>query len=115
MSKCTKWLPVLENFQRKNLIKSVLGSLGTYFFSTFKAPLNSIKQLESLRRKFFWGESMEDKNISWIAWNKVLSPLENSGLRIGSLIVSSNQAMLAKDSLLNQRLFGERLSNLFTE
>lgn len=38
---------------------------------------------------------MEENKIYWIAWNKVLAPIKNGGLGIGSL-QGSNYAMRAK-------------------
>ncbi|GJW06418.1 putative RNA-directed DNA polymerase, eukaryota, reverse transcriptase zinc-binding domain protein, partial [Tanacetum coccineum] len=48
---------------RLTLIKSVLGSVGVYYFSTFKAPIKVINKLEGIRRNFFWGGSLDDKRI----------------------------------------------------
>ncbi|GJW68642.1 putative RNA-directed DNA polymerase, eukaryota, reverse transcriptase zinc-binding domain protein [Tanacetum coccineum] len=80
---------------RLTLIRSVLGSLGVYYFSTFKAPKKIICKLEGIRRCFFWGGSANEKKISWIAWDKVTSPRNMGGLGIGSL-KASNQSLLAK-------------------
>ncbi|GJR27285.1 hypothetical protein Tco_1103517 [Tanacetum coccineum] len=70
-------------------------NLGVYYFSTFKAPKNTINKLKSIRRKFFWGGNLDENKISWIAWKKVISPISHGGIGIGSL-KSSNQAMLSK-------------------
>ncbi|GJY89743.1 hypothetical protein Tco_0504939 [Tanacetum coccineum] len=70
-------------------------SLGVYYFSVFKAPKKIIKQLESIHRKFFWGGNSDDNKISWIAWDKVISPRQKGGLGIGSLL-ANNQSMLSK-------------------
>nr|GEU85965.1 RNA-directed DNA polymerase, eukaryota, reverse transcriptase zinc-binding domain protein [Tanacetum cinerariifolium] len=78
---------------RLTLLKSVLGALGTYFFSLFKAPTSVIIQLERLRRHFFWGGSLDRNKLAWIAWKKVCSS-NYGGLGIGSLY-ASNLAMLA--------------------
>ncbi|GKA11042.1 putative RNA-directed DNA polymerase [Tanacetum coccineum] len=59
---------------RLTLIKSVLGSLGVYFFSLFKSPVSIIKKLESIRRNFFWGGNSEEKKIAWVTWDKVIGP-----------------------------------------
>ncbi|XP_071694340.1 uncharacterized protein [Rutidosis leptorrhynchoides] len=40
---------------RLTLIKSVLGGLGTYYMSLFKAPIKVIRIMESLQATFFWG------------------------------------------------------------
>lgn len=110
MSKISSWIPIVEKFQNKlsswkartlsyggrlTLIKSVLGNLGTYYFSIFKAPIKTITNLETLRRKFFWGGNVNEDKLSWIAWKKVCSKRKNGGLNIGSLL-ASNFAMLAK-------------------
>ncbi|GKB56549.1 hypothetical protein Tco_0912735, partial [Tanacetum coccineum] len=92
----SKWKSKSFSFGgRLTLIKSVLGSLGVYYFSSFKAPKKVICELESIRRKFFWGGGVDENKISWIAWDKVISPRDKGGLNIGSLSVS-NQAMLLK-------------------
>ncbi|GJZ21244.1 putative RNA-directed DNA polymerase, eukaryota, reverse transcriptase zinc-binding domain protein [Tanacetum coccineum] len=80
---------------RLTLTKAVLGSLGVYFFSTFKALKSITKKLESIRRNFFWGGCGDEKKIAWIAWEKVISPLDQGGLGIGSLKIC-NQALLSK-------------------
>ena len=110
MSRYGNWSSLIDRFQKRlsnwktktlsyggrlTLIKSVLGSLGVYFFSTFKAPISILKKLESIRRDFFWGGSSDTKKIAWIAWDKVIGPREQGGLGIGSLKIF-NQAMLAK-------------------
>ncbi|GJR82661.1 RNA-directed DNA polymerase, eukaryota, reverse transcriptase zinc-binding domain protein [Tanacetum coccineum] len=47
------------------LIKSVLGSLPTYYFSLFKVPSGVLKNLESLRSNFFWGNVRGDRKLAW--------------------------------------------------
>ncbi|GJZ83149.1 hypothetical protein Tco_0648322 [Tanacetum coccineum] len=110
MSRCSNWSPLIERFNKRlskwkcktlsyggrlTLIKSVLGSLGSYYFSTYKAPTTIINKLESIRRNFFWGGNSEERKIAWIAWDKFIAPLAQGGLNIGILKVL-NQAMLAK-------------------
>ncbi|GJW45433.1 putative RNA-directed DNA polymerase, eukaryota, reverse transcriptase zinc-binding domain protein [Tanacetum coccineum] len=89
MSRCHHWDKLVERFQKRlskwkskslsfggclTLIKSVLGSLGVYYFSTFKEPKKIISTLETMRRKFFWGGCSEDNKISWVLWDKVIEP-----------------------------------------
>ncbi|GKA49914.1 putative RNA-directed DNA polymerase, partial [Tanacetum coccineum] len=89
MNKGYNWKPIIEKFHktltkaktlsyggRLTLIKSVLGALGTYFFSVFKAPKYVIDYLEKLRRNFFWGGSLDSNKLTWISWKKfILLPL----------------------------------------
>ncbi|GKE19852.1 RNA-directed DNA polymerase, eukaryota, reverse transcriptase zinc-binding domain protein [Tanacetum coccineum] len=78
MSRCHNWNPLVDRFHKRlskwksktlsiggrlTLIKSVLGSVGVYYFSTFKAPIKVINKLEGIRRNFFWGGSLDDKRI----------------------------------------------------
>nr|GEY40736.1 RNA-directed DNA polymerase, eukaryota, reverse transcriptase zinc-binding domain protein [Tanacetum cinerariifolium] len=72
---------------RLTLIKSVLGSLGMYYFSIFKASEIVIKSLESLRANFFWGSHESSKKLSWVKWS--------GGLGVGSLS-AFNKALLIK-------------------
>ncbi|GJZ44561.1 RNA-directed DNA polymerase, eukaryota, reverse transcriptase zinc-binding domain protein [Tanacetum coccineum] len=72
---------------RLTLIKAVLGSLGVYYFSIFKAPKCILTKLECIRRKFFWGGSLNSNKIPWIAWDKVIALFDKGGLNIESLKV----------------------------
>ena len=110
LNKSNSWKPIIDKFSnrliswkartlsfggRLTLLKSVLGALGTYLFSLFKAPMSVINQLEKLRRNLFWGGSIDRNKLAWITWKKVSSPSNCGGLGIGSLY-ASNLAMLAK-------------------
>nr|GEZ86157.1 hypothetical protein [Tanacetum cinerariifolium] len=70
---------------RLTLIKAVLGSLGIYYLSIFKAPEKILNSMESLRSRFFWGGSQDSRNMAWVKWSQVLSSFEKGGLQIGSL------------------------------
>ncbi|GJT69517.1 RNA-directed DNA polymerase, eukaryota, reverse transcriptase zinc-binding domain protein [Tanacetum coccineum] len=54
-----------------------------------------IPELESLRRAFFWGGSVEDKKIAWVACDKILLPFDKGGLGIISL-KSCNLSLLSR-------------------
>ncbi|KAJ0511624.1 putative RNA-directed DNA polymerase [Helianthus annuus] len=110
MNLIRNWKPVVEVFKNRlsiwkaknlsyggriTLIKSVLNSLPTYFFSLYKAPSKVLEMLEKLRRVFFWGGSDENTYTSWMAWEKVIAPIEYGGLGFGSLR-DANLSLLAK-------------------
>ncbi|KAJ9564749.1 hypothetical protein OSB04_000715 [Centaurea solstitialis] len=110
MSKMTSWNPLIEKFCCKiltwkshslsfggkiTLCKSVLGSLGVFLFSLYKAPTGVLRKLESLRMNFFWGSDETKKKIKWVAWDKVINGREKGGLGIGSL-KALNVALLSK-------------------
>ncbi|GJT72269.1 hypothetical protein Tco_1031555 [Tanacetum coccineum] len=76
------------------LIKSVLGSLGIYYFSTFKVPEAVLKTLESLRALFFWGATGDTRKLAWIKWSNILASLDKGGLGVGSLKAFNNSLLL---------------------
>nr|GFA02235.1 RNA-directed DNA polymerase, eukaryota, reverse transcriptase zinc-binding domain protein [Tanacetum cinerariifolium] len=80
---------------RLTLIKAVLGSLGIYYLSIFKAPETILNSMESLRSKFFWGGSQDSRNMAWVKWSQVLPSFEKRGLQIDSL-KAFNLALLQK-------------------
>ncbi|GJZ65980.1 RNA-directed DNA polymerase, eukaryota, reverse transcriptase zinc-binding domain protein [Tanacetum coccineum] len=110
MTLVKSWDPIVEKFSnrlskwkasflsiggRATLISSVLGAIGTYFFSLFPMPLMVNKKLEALRAKFFWGSADNSHKIPWIAWDIALSSKVKGGLGIGSLY-SLNHALIQK-------------------
>ncbi|KAL4590695.1 hypothetical protein LXL04_003636 [Taraxacum kok-saghyz] len=80
---------------RHTLVNIVLGSLGNFWFSMFKAPKSVIKDLEAIRRRFFWGENEEGKSIPWVRWEEALKNKEDGGLGICSL-EKLNTTLIAK-------------------
>ncbi|KAJ9564655.1 hypothetical protein OSB04_000621 [Centaurea solstitialis] len=110
MNLIKNWQPLIDKFKKRLsiwkakslsiggrlcLCKSVLGSLGTYFFSLYKAPKKVLNILEGLRSRFFWGGTTDLKKINWVAWENVVRDKRCGGLGIGSLR-AANLALLAK-------------------
>nr|KAJ0202669.1 hypothetical protein LSAT_V11C500242840 [Lactuca sativa] len=110
MARTTHWKPIIERFQAKlsrwkastlsyggrlTLCKAVLISLGSFYFSLYRAPVKVIKSIERIRMSFFWGGCSESRKIAWITWEKILAAKERGGLGIGSL-KAQNYALLGK-------------------
>ncbi|KAJ0814615.1 putative RNA-directed DNA polymerase [Helianthus annuus] len=110
MSRIGNWEPVLKVFKsrlsrwkskvlsiggRLTLIKSVLESLPSYYFSLFKAPVAIINALESLIKKFLWGGNSDINKVHWVGWDTVSRPKEQGGLGIRKL-GDCNSAFLVK-------------------
>ncbi|XP_071694365.1 uncharacterized protein [Rutidosis leptorrhynchoides] len=87
MNKYESWKPVIDKFGKRladwkarsmsfggraTLVTSVLNSLPLYYFLLFRAPPCVLKNLESVRRKFFWGGSGDESKISWVKWDDVI-------------------------------------------
>lgn len=110
MSKASSWFEVIDSFTRRlspwkskclsirgclTLTKAVLGSLPLYYLSIFRAPLNVLSKLESIRSRFFWGIKDRRKGITWVKWGKVCSSLDSGGLCIRS-IRAKNLSLIGK-------------------
>ncbi|GKB75656.1 RNA-directed DNA polymerase, eukaryota, partial [Tanacetum coccineum] len=90
---------------RLTLIKSVLGSLPTYYFSLFKVPSSMLKKLESLRSCFFRGANDRDKKMTWVSWDKVLANKKNECLGVNSGEINSWGLWWLRESWSYQSFF----------
>nr|GEV43061.1 RNA-directed DNA polymerase, eukaryota [Tanacetum cinerariifolium] len=61
-----------------------LGASPLYSMSIFKAPKGVLKELEAVRRQFFYGADHLDNKITWAAWNKILASKQKGGLGVSS-------------------------------
>ncbi|GJR22771.1 RNA-directed DNA polymerase, eukaryota [Tanacetum coccineum] len=110
MSRCKAWSDIVSKLRsrlskwktktlsiggRLTLLKSVLGASPLYCMSIFKAPKGVLKEMESIRNKFFIGADNWDKKITWVAWDKVLASKKNGGLGVSSYF-ALNRALLFK-------------------
>lgn len=48
------------------LIKSVIQAIPTYTMAYFKIPLGLYHYIESLVKKFFWGQRGDHRKIHWV-------------------------------------------------
>ena len=110
MNRISNWDPVKDVFRsrlsswkakvlsiggRMTLIKSVLESLPTYYFSLYKAPVKIISELEAMIKKFLWGGNIDVRKLHWVSWDKVTCPKRYGGLGLKELKIS-NSALLLK-------------------
>lgn len=95
-NRLSKWkASALSIGGRITLIKSVLETLPTYYFSLFKAPLKVFSNIEAIIKRFLWGGSDDVKKLHWVSWEKVTLPKRQGGLGL-SRMVWCNQSLLAK-------------------
>lgn len=71
------WAPVVENFQRPNLICQFIMSL-------FKMPVAMKEKLDLIRRDFLWEGHSNKKKLCWMGWCGVIKPKASGGLGLGS-------------------------------
>lgn len=104
------WKPLIEKFKKKlsswkiktlsfggthTIASNVLGSLGNFLFSLYRVPRGVLREIEGLRRNFFWGSDQEKIRIPWVKWEEVIADKAKGGLGIGSMD-DLNKALLAK-------------------
>ncbi|PWA74799.1 reverse transcriptase domain, Reverse transcriptase zinc-binding domain protein [Artemisia annua] len=95
-NRLSKWkASVLSIGGRATLIKSVLESIPTYYFSLFKAPAKVIANLESMIKNFLWEGDGTNKKIHWVAWLDVTRPKKQGGLGLPRL-EWCNKSLLSK-------------------
>ena len=93
MSWKVRWLTLSGRIM---LIKSVLAAIPNYFFSVLSAPMNVIKQIESIIRGFLWADNMTGvKKIPLISLNEMAIDKSSGGVNLPNM-QSRNKAFGAK-------------------
>ena len=86
---------LLSQARRKVLIKSVIQAIPTYTMSCFKLPVTLCHELETLVRKFWWGQRGDRRKVHWVKWNELCLHKNQEGMGFKDL-TTFNEAMLAK-------------------
>ncbi|GKE67684.1 hypothetical protein Tco_1521845, partial [Tanacetum coccineum] len=95
-SRLSKWkLKTLSIGGRLTLLKSVLTAIPLYYMSLYKAPAGILKDMESIRRRFFNGAEKNERKMVWSRWEHILASKKNRGLSVSSFY-STNRALLFK-------------------
>ncbi|GJZ61623.1 RNA-directed DNA polymerase, eukaryota [Tanacetum coccineum] len=95
ISRLSKWkMKSLSIGGRLTLLKSVLGSIPIFHMSIFRVPLSLLNSLESIRNKFFNGNGLRSKKVTWIKWSSVLAAQAKGGLGVSSLYALNRGLML---------------------
>ena len=86
---------LLSQAGREILLKAVVQVIPTFTMSCFKLPVGLCNEIESLIRKFFWGQKGEQRKIHWKKWETLCKPKTKGGLGFKDL-VKFNEVLLAK-------------------
>ena len=81
---------------REVLIKAVLQAIFTYSMNYFKLPLGLCNDLESLIRKFWWGQRGGRRKIHWLKWYELCKPKKEGGMSFKDLALFND--VLAKQA-----------------
>ncbi|GKC39913.1 RNA-directed DNA polymerase, eukaryota [Tanacetum coccineum] len=96
MGRCSNWDAIVQKNYSKltqlvgghlSLIKSVLGSLPTYYMSLYKVHVSICNKLESMRNNFFIDGDLGVKKLACVSWKKCMASKKRGGLGIGNIHV----------------------------
>ena len=59
---------VLSQAGREVLLKAVIQAISTYTMGCFKLPVSLCNEIESLIKKFWWGQRGDRRKIHWVKW-----------------------------------------------
>ncbi|XP_065628492.1 uncharacterized protein LOC136067104 [Quercus suber] len=86
---------LLSQVGREVLIKSMIQAIPTFTMSCFKLPTTLCHEIETLIRKFWWGQRGERRKVHWVKWGDMCQDKGQGGMGFKDLTMF-NEAMLAK-------------------
>ena len=72
-------------------------AIPTYTMDCFKLPLGLCDEIESMIRKFWWGQRGDRRKIHWISWVVLCKPKAEGGMGFKNLALF-NDALLARQA-----------------
>ena len=86
---------LLSQSGKEILIKAVVQAIPTYTISCFKFPVSLCSEIESLIRRFWWGQKGERRKVHWVKWDTLCLPKKEGGMGFKDL-ANFNDVFLAK-------------------
>ena len=88
---------LLSQTGREVLIIAMVQAIPTYTMNCFKLPSGLCDEIESMIRKFWWGQRGDRRKIHWVSWEVLYKPKAESGMGFKNLALF-NDALLAKQA-----------------
>src|SRR5438067_6517141 len=67
---------------RLALVRSTLMTIPLHFFQVMHVPKSTLRELEQIIARFFWGSTDRFRRRHWVRWDHACRPLEEGGLGI---------------------------------
>ena len=83
--------------EREVLLKAVIQALPTYTMGCFKLPVSLCNEIESLIKKFWWGQRGDQRKIHWVKWEDITKSKTISGMGFCDLAMF-NDSFLGKQA-----------------
>jgi len=86
---------LLSQVGREVLIKFVIQAIPTFTMGCFKLPIGLCDNIESLIRKFWWGQRGDKRKIHWLRWDELTKSKLVGGMGFRDVAMFNN-SLLAK-------------------
>ena len=86
---------LLSQAGREVLIKVVFQAIPTYAMGCFKLPLSLCHEIETMIKKFWWGQRGDKRKIHWLKWDELTKSKLEGGMGFRD-ITMFNDSLLAK-------------------
>ena len=86
---------ILSISGKEILIKAVAQAIPMYTMSCFQLPKGLCDEIESMMRRFWWGQRGQEFKVAWVSWRKLCKSKLKGGVGFKNL-QAFNLAMLAK-------------------
>ena len=79
------------------LLKAIIQAIPTYTMGYFKLPLGLCNEIETLIKKFWWGQRGDRRKIQWVKWEEMTKSKTIEGMGFRDLAMF-NDSLLAKQA-----------------